>query len=78
MFGPPKIIISDMGTEFLNKTLDGMLRMIGVEHRVTSAYHPRTNGQTERMNGVIVGALRKHAVENRLKWSLWIPYVIFL
>ena len=37
-----------------------MLKNIGVEHRVTSAYNPRTNGLTERMNQSLITALRKH------------------
>ena len=63
LFGPPKVILSDNGTEFVNSVVDSMLRMVGSEHRVTSAYHPRINGQTERMNATLVGALRKHAMQ---------------
>ena len=63
LFGPPKVILSDNGTEFVNSEVDSMLRMVGSEHRVTSAYHPRTNGQTERMNATLVGALRKRAMQ---------------
>lgn len=76
MFGPPKVILSDNGTEFVNSIVDSMLRMVGVEHRVTSAYHPRTNGQTERLNATIVSSLRKHALEDRSNWNKWIPYVL--
>ena len=61
---------------FVNSIVDNMLRMVGVEHRVTSAYYPRTNGQTERFNATIVSALRKHALEDRLNWHKWIPYVL--
>lgn len=61
----------------MNQTIDNMLRMIGVEHRVTYPYNPRTNGQTERLNAVIVNALRKHAIADRRNWPLWIPYVSF-
>lgn len=76
LFGPPKVILSDNGTEFVNSVVDSMLRMVGTEHRVTSAYHPRTNGQTERMNATLVGALRKHAMQDRASWHQWIPYVL--
>lgn len=76
IFGTPKVILSDNGTEFVNSVVDSMLRMVGVEHRVTSAYHPRTNGQTERLNATIVSSLRKHAIEDRSNWDKWIPYVL--
>ena len=34
------------------------------------------NGKTERFNGILIGALRKHALEDRNKWPSWIPYVL--
>ena len=47
MFGPPKELLSDQGTEFLNNTIENMTRLAGIEHRVTSPYHPRTKGLTD-------------------------------
>ena len=56
LFGPPKTILSDQGTEFNNAVVDKLVKATGVERRITSAYHPRTNGQTERFNYVCGGA----------------------
>jgi len=53
LFGPPKIMLSDQGNEFNNKLMKCFTSVIGIEHRVTPAYHPRTNGQTERTNYVL-------------------------
>ena len=50
LFGSPKEIISDQGKEFCNSIIKAMVVLVGVEHRVTSSYHPRTNGLTERFN----------------------------
>ena len=49
-FGPPKVILSDQGTEFNNSVVNGIVNWVGAEHRITSAYNPRTNGLTERFN----------------------------
>ena len=76
IFGPPKEILSDQGTEFNNKLVAKLLQATGIEHRVTSAYNPRTNGMTERFNQTLVQSLRKHAEENPLDWDKWIPYVL--
>jgi len=76
LFGPPKGILSDQGTEFNNQLLKKLTTNIGVEHRVTSAYNPRTNGQTERFNQTLVNALRKHAELNNQLWNAWLPYVL--
>jgi hypothetical protein len=44
LFGPPKTILSDQGTEFNNEVVDKLLAVTRIERRVTSAYHQRTNG----------------------------------
>jgi transposase InsO family protein len=66
MFGPPKIMGSDKGTEFVNKIVEQLCNACGIEHRVTSAYHPQANGHTERFNGTLITMLKKHAEENQM------------
>ncbi len=53
-----------------------LLVTTGIEHKVTSAYNPRTNGMTERLNQTLIEALRKHTESNPLDWDKWIPYVL--
>lgn len=77
IFGPPKCVLSDQGLEFNNKIMNSLLTMHGIEHRVTSAYNPRTNGHTERFNQTLIKSLRKHAEENPLDWPKCLPYVLF-
>ena len=60
-FGPPATILTDLGSEFINKTVENLINKLGIERRVTSPYHPRTNGLTERMNDTVTMVLRKHA-----------------
>ena len=74
-FGPPLVLLSDQGSEFCNKVVDRLLSSTGIEHRTTSAYHPRTNGQTERTNGVLIESLRKYADENPNDWPKWTEFV---
>ena len=76
MFGPPKIILTDQGREFCNSVVENLISNIGVEHKVTSAYNPRTDGQTERFNQTLIEALRKHSETNPTNWHLWLPFVL--
>lgn len=76
IFGPPKELISDQGKEFLNECITHLINLTGVEHRVTSTYHPQTNGLTERFNQTLVSALRKHTEANPTQWHKWLPYVL--
>jgi hypothetical protein len=75
-FGPPKVIITDQGTEFTNSLLRELNEMIGVEHNVTAAYNPRTNGLTERFNQTLINSLRAHAEAHTEDWDLWLPFVL--
>jgi transposase InsO family protein len=61
LFGPPKEMISDQGKEWLNSIISELVKLVGIDHRITSAYHPRTNGLTERFNQTFCSALRKQA-----------------
>lgn len=76
LFGAPKGIQSDQGKEFLNKIIKELSRITGVEHRITSAYHPRTNGLVENFNKTLVCCIRKHAEENPTNWDEWLPYIL--
>jgi transposase InsO family protein len=49
-FGTPRILISDGGTHFTGKNFKKCLSKLGIEHRVSTAYHPQTNGQAETSN----------------------------
>ena len=75
MYGPPKEILTDQGTEFNNALVAAILNKIGVAHRITSAYNPQTNGQTDRFNGVFVECLCKYSAEDTLEWPKWLPFV---
>jgi hypothetical protein len=47
-----------------------------VEHSVTSAYNPRTNGQTKRFFATLMESLRKYCDEERDNWPNRIPFVL--
>ncbi|XP_045797211.1 uncharacterized protein LOC123891391 [Trifolium pratense] len=68
-FGIPRAIISDQGTHFCNRTMEALLRKYGVVHRVSTAYHPQTNGQAEISNREIKQILEKMVQPNRKDWS---------
>ena len=48
-----KIMITDQGKEFINNVNDALLNRLGTEHRVSTAYHPPTNGLVERYNQIL-------------------------
>ncbi|KAK1434047.1 hypothetical protein QVD17_10965 [Tagetes erecta] len=66
----PRVFISDRGTHFCNRTIEALFKKYGVAHRVSTAYHPQTNGQAEISNREIKSILEKTVNPNRKDWSL--------
>ncbi|KAL2242611.1 UNVERIFIED_CONTAM: Retrovirus-related Pol polyprotein from transposon 17.6 [Sesamum indicum] len=68
-FGMPRAIISDRGTHFCNKVVDALFKKYNITHRISTAYHPQTNGQAEVSNREIKSILEKTVNPNRKNWS---------
>ena len=77
MFGPPRELLSDQGREFVNTIVQHLVSVLGIVRRVTSPYHPRTDGLTERANQTAIRALERHAAESPEDWDLFLPLVVF-
>jgi hypothetical protein len=58
--GIPKDIVTDRGSVFTGKFFQELLRLIGTKHNRTTAYHPQSDGQTERVNRVLEDMLRHY------------------
>jgi hypothetical protein len=72
--GCPKEILSDRGTHFNNELVKELLKNLGIKHKFSTPYHPKTNGLVERFNKTLCEALAKK--ENREDWDLEIPGVL--
>ena len=68
-FGTPKVIISDQGAHFCNAPFAQLMQRYGVTHKVSTAYHPQTNGQAELANREIKGILEKTVNPSKKDWS---------
>ena len=68
-FGVPRAIVSDRGTHFCNKVIDNLLVKLGVTHKMSTPYHPQTNGQAEVSNREIKHILEKIVKPSRKDWS---------
>ncbi|GJU01442.1 reverse transcriptase domain-containing protein [Tanacetum coccineum] len=68
-FGVPKALISDRGTHFCNSQLEKALQRYGVTHKLSTAYHPQSNGQTKVTNRAIKRILERSVGYNPKDWS---------
>ncbi|GJW99184.1 putative ribonuclease H-like domain-containing protein [Tanacetum coccineum] len=68
-FGVPKALISDRGTHFCNSQLEKALQRYGMTHKLSTAYHPQSNEQTEVTNRAIKRILERSVGYNPKGWS---------
>ena len=57
--GSPEEIVSDQDTEFCNQLIDLLENHTDFKHKISSAYHPQSNGLDDRMNETFKCKLRK-------------------
>src|SRR4051812_27778858 len=50
LHGMPEKVISDQGPQFVSKFIQSLCQMLEVKGNPSTAYHPQTDGQTERVN----------------------------
>jgi hypothetical protein len=75
--GAPAKIITDRGKHFKANLIADLCRLLGIEQNFTTAYHPQTNGMTERFNKTLATMLSKYAQDTIDNWDEMIPYVLF-
>jgi Reverse transcriptase (RNA-dependent DNA polymerase)./Integrase core domain. len=75
--GAPIRLVSDRGSNFAAKYTHCATYLMGVLQDHSTAYHPQTDGQTERMNRVMEDILRCYADAQQTAWDLQLPMVEF-
>jgi hypothetical protein len=73
LHGVPKKIVSDRGTQFTSRFWEKLHESMDTKLNFSSAYHPQTDGQTERTNQILEDMLRACA----LKHGKSLPYAEF-
>ena len=68
-FGTLRAIISDECTHFCNRMFAMVLTKCGIEHKITTVYHPQSNGQVEVSNQEIKRILEKEVKPTKNDWS---------
>jgi transposase InsO family protein len=71
--GLPKEIISDRGRTFASKFWQELMAKLGTNHKLSTAYHPQTDGQTERTNQVVEAYLRAYINFSQDNWVEKLP-----
>ena len=67
--GLPAAIISDRGIQFVSILWKRICKILGIERKLSTAYHPQTDGATERMNQTVETFLRIYIYFDQRNWA---------
>lgn len=70
-------IFSDRGTLFMSKFWTSVLAHLGIKSTPSTAFHPQTDGQVERINALLEDYLRHFCAEEQDDWAKWLPIAEF-
>lgn len=78
LHGLPLRFVSDRGPQFASQLMRALLRRLGIKSNLTTAYHPQSNGQTERANQEVEKFLRIYTSRRQDDWDLFLPTAEFV
>lgn len=67
--GMPKAIISDRDPKFTSEFWKSLFKILGVKLAMSTAFHPQTDGQTERANRTLEQILRSYVSHHQDDWD---------
>ena len=73
LHGLPDIFVSDRGTQFTSDFWQLMCKRLKIDARLSTGYHPETDGQTERINATMEHYLRAFVNYHQDDWAQWLP-----
>jgi hypothetical protein len=73
----PKKIVPDRGTQFTLRFWEKLYAALDTQLSFSSAYHPQTDGQIERVNQILEDMLRACALQYGRSWDKSLPYAKF-
>ena len=69
LHGLPESVISDRRLQFAAGMMKELNKMLGIETKLSMAYHPETDGQTERTNQKLEQYLRMYVNHRQNNWA---------
>ena len=77
LHGLPESVVSDRGPQFAVDLTKELNRMLGIKTKLSTAFHPQTDGQTERMNQELEQYLRSFIEHRQKDWPEWLAMAEF-
>ncbi|KAE8184057.1 hypothetical protein CF336_g7941 [Tilletia laevis] len=71
--GLPQRIISDRDVRFTSEFWQTLVKKLDIQHSMSTAYHPQTDGQVERLNQQLATLLRHTVALDQHDWAERLP-----
>ncbi|KAL2243587.1 UNVERIFIED_CONTAM: Transposon Tf2-11 polyprotein, partial [Sesamum indicum] len=78
LHGVPVSIVSDRDPRFTSRFWEGLQRVLGTKLHFSTAFHPQTNGQSERTIQTLEDMMRACAMEFKGNWDDHLPLMDFI
>jgi hypothetical protein len=76
--GIPREIISDGDRKFVSEFWTILFKLCGTKIKLSTAYHPETDGQTKRTNRTLEDMLRMYLGKRQQSWNKWLHLIEFV
>ncbi|KAH9753009.1 Endonuclease [Citrus sinensis] len=77
LWGVPKNIVSDRDPWFTGRFWTELFKMLGTDLKFSTSFHSQTDGQTERINGLLEMYLRHYVSAHQRDWAKLIDIAQF-
>jgi hypothetical protein len=77
LHGMPNSIVSDRDTRFTSHFLTALCHQLQIKQKLSTAFHPQTDGQTERMNRTLEEMLRHFVGPDQDDWDMYLSQCEF-
>ena len=77
LHGTPQNFVTDRDTKFTSQFWKELQTKLGVNSHMSTAYHPQSDGQTERVNRILEDMLRHYVNPLQDNWDELLPYAEF-
>jgi hypothetical protein len=78
IYGVPQYIVTDQGSQFMGDIFKRLCKLLKLNRRNTTAYHPESNGALERTHKTMVEYLRCFCNPKCNDWDEWLPFACFV
>ena len=77
LHGLPKSLVSDRDTRFTSKFWQALFHSLGTSLKMSTSFHPQTDGQTERTNRTLISGIRSYVNSLHTNWDSLLPTLEF-